>query len=325
MTPPSHPDREPAALRTSGLGPQRPPPVRRRRPDGRRSRPGAAGEPAEQFQAGGLLSDRVSNVLQRIETAKVGGLKLQPARIEVADRARRAPGAGRGDADRSGGFAPALGRCRASRNPRSEQLAGLSERGRRSGVGLHGFLHGGLLVDGGHRAATDIPPLVARMDFPPDWSILIIQPPGPKGRHGHDEIAAFAELPPFPERVTERLCRLVLLDILSAVAERDLTAFGAALSELQHHVGTAFAPAQGGVYASPAIRVADRRSRPARPRRRGAKLVGAFALRLRRPLSRSAASGRRLAPGSAWTAPARNPVGRKPVIRRERQPSLIAF
>src|SRR5208337_358349 len=56
--------------------------------------------------------------------------------------------------------------------------------------------------------------------------------------------------PPLPDRVTERLCRLVLLGILPAVVERDLLAFGAALDELQASIGAAFAPVQGSVYTS---------------------------------------------------------------------------
>jgi beta-RFAP synthase len=119
-------------------------------------------------------------------------------------------------------------------------------------VGLHGFARGGLIVDGGRASADDVPPLVARHDFPEEWSILLVRPPAaPAGRHGGGEIAAFAELPPMPERTSERLCRLVLLDLLSAVATRDLDAFGGAVSEIQREVGAAFAPAQGGVYASP--------------------------------------------------------------------------
>jgi len=56
-----------------------------------------------------------------------------------------------------------------------------------------------------------------------------------------------------PEAETDRLCRLVLLGILPAVVEHDLPAFGQALSELQHRVGAWFAPAQGGVFASPRV------------------------------------------------------------------------
>ncbi len=135
--------------------------------------------------------------------------------------------------------------------PSVESLAELSGRGRRSGIGLHGFVHGGLIVDGGRRDEAHPPPLVARIPFPDDWSILIVQPPGPRGRHGPDELQAFSDLPPLPNRITERLCRLVLLGILPAVVEhRDLPAFGAALGELQAHIGAAFAPVQGSAYAT---------------------------------------------------------------------------
>jgi beta-RFAP synthase len=50
--------------------------------------------------------------------------------------------------------------------------------------------------------------------------------------------------------VTDSLCRLVLLEILPAVIERDLESFGAALAELQARVGACFSSAQGGIYAS---------------------------------------------------------------------------
>ena len=43
----------------------------------------------------------------------------------------------------------------------------------------------------------------------------------------------------------------MLLGILPAVVERDFSAFGAALHELQLNVGAAFAPVQGGIYSSP--------------------------------------------------------------------------
>jgi beta-RFAP synthase len=90
---------------------------------------------------------------------------------------------------------------------------------------------------------------VSRLEFPSEWSILILIPDIEPGLHGGGEVRAFAELPAIPDRVTERLCRLVMLDLLPAVAERDLEAFGASLTELQIHVGRCFAPAQGGLFA----------------------------------------------------------------------------
>jgi len=132
-------------------------------------------------------------------------------------------------------------------------LAELTGRGLRSGIGLHGFDHGGLIVDGGRRTPNGIPPLLARLAFPAQWSILIILIGRTPGLHGAEETQAFTQLPPIPERLTDRLCRLVLLGLLPAVVEHDLDTFGAVLSELQRHVGHWFTPIQGGIYARPEL------------------------------------------------------------------------
>src|SRR5207245_240624 len=63
------------------------------------------------------------------------------------------------------------------------------------------------------------------------------------------EAAAFARLPPPDRREVERVAHLVLMQLLPAVAVADLTAFGAALTEVQRITGGWFAPAQGGVFA----------------------------------------------------------------------------
>jgi beta-RFAP synthase len=128
-------------------------------------------------------------------------------------------------------------------------LAKLSGRGQRSGVGLHGFARGGFIVDGGRRGGTELPPLLARLEFPREWSILIVIPGEAPGLHGPSEVNAFAQLPPIADTVTDHLCRLVLLGLMPAVLEADLETFGQTLSELQAHVGECFAPAQGGSYA----------------------------------------------------------------------------
>ena len=117
-----------------------------------------------------------------------------------------------------------------------------------------------MIVDGGHASDTraggapsdSIPPLLAQLDFPREWSILLVVP-ALAGLHGPDEIEAFRRLPPVPAAVCDRICRLVLLGLLPAVAGHDLARFGDALEELQGHVGRCFAPAQGGVYARPEL------------------------------------------------------------------------
>lgn len=136
------------------------------------------------------------------------------------------------------------------------QIAALTGRGGRSGIGVAAFDAGGLLIDGGRMTeATQapVPPLLARYDFPEDWRILLIFDKGFAGVHGKEEIEAFKTLPVFSEHLAAHLCRHVLMQAMPALVERDLNAFGQSIQMLQSHVGDYFAPAQGGRYASPKV------------------------------------------------------------------------
>lgn len=133
------------------------------------------------------------------------------------------------------------------------QLAELTGRGRRSGIGIAAFDYGGLLVDGGRVSSgsqASVPPLLARYNFPEDWSILLVFDANQAGVHGEQEKLAFNQLPVFSENLSAHLCRHVLMQALPAIVERDLTAFGQSIQVLQQHVGDHFAPVQGGRYAS---------------------------------------------------------------------------
>lgn len=125
-------------------------------------------------------------------------------------------------------------------------IAALTERGARSGIGIGAFAQGGLLVDGGRGANTVVPPVIARLDFPSQWRVLLIFDRVASGVHGGQEIEAFRTLPEFPAATAAELCRRVLMQALPAVAERNLPAFGAAVHEIQSQVGDYFAAAQGG-------------------------------------------------------------------------------
>lgn len=127
-------------------------------------------------------------------------------------------------------------------------------RGRRSALGIHGFQHGGFLVDGGRSAAGQIGPLVARADFPAEWRFLLVTPRGEDGLAGEAEADAFARLPGMPQSITDRLCRLVLMELLPSVLAADFHACGEALHAFNRVVGEYFAPVQGGVYRNPLMR-----------------------------------------------------------------------
>lgn len=130
------------------------------------------------------------------------------------------------------------------------ELARRVGRGRRSALGIHGFAHGGFLVEAGKRTPEAIAPLVARADFPEDWRLVLALPPGKPGLHSREEVQAFQQLPPQASAAlrTDTLCRLVLLGMLPALAERDLPAFAGALYEFNRTVGEAFAAVQGGAH-----------------------------------------------------------------------------
>jgi beta-RFAP synthase len=128
-------------------------------------------------------------------------------------------------------------------------------RGLRSAIGVHGFAHGGFLVEGGKRSPDTLSPLVARVPFPDAWRIVLILPSRDPGLHGTPEWEAFSRLAHHPpvHKQTEALCRLVLLGLLPALVEGHIATFGEALHDFNARSGEMFAPVQGGVYASPAV------------------------------------------------------------------------
>lgn len=141
-------------------------------------------------------------------------------------------------------------------NLSTHKIAELSGRGKRSGIGIAAFDHGGLLVDGGRALKGHLdaaPPLLARYEFPEEWRILLILDNAQPGVHGQQELLAFKALPVFSENLAAHLCRQVLMQAMPAIIEKDLTAFGQSIQVLQQHVGDYFAPIQGGRYASKAV------------------------------------------------------------------------
>lgn len=130
-------------------------------------------------------------------------------------------------------------------------LARAVGRAKRSAIGTWAFDGGGLVVDGGTRGDEDtVAPLIARLPFPPNWRCIVAVPDSAPAISGSAEAAAFAQLPPPPERDVERVAHLVLMALLPAIAEGDLRTFGGALTAIQAITGHWFAEVQGGTYAA---------------------------------------------------------------------------
>lgn len=134
------------------------------------------------------------------------------------------------------------------------QIAALTGRGRRSGVGIAGFDHGGLLIDGGPRSDGTPAALLSRLELPPAWRVLLVSDPAARGLCGHEEKAAIARLPALPREKAAAICHEVLMRLLPGAAGAEFAPFATGLTRMQRILGHHFAPAQGGrCFTSPAV------------------------------------------------------------------------
>jgi beta-RFAP synthase len=129
------------------------------------------------------------------------------------------------------------------------KLARLASRGRRSAIGIHGFAHGGLILDGGRAENAAIGELTARVDFPEAWRVLLVTPPRSSGLAGAAEVDAFAKLPAMPANLTDDLTRLATREILPSARAAKFREFSESLFEFGRRVGAYFEPVQGGDFA----------------------------------------------------------------------------
>lgn len=139
------------------------------------------------------------------------------------------------------------------------ELAAMMDRGRRSGIGIGVFEHGGFIVDGGRRLTAlgppsdhgSLPPTIVRLPFPREWTFVLAIPHVGRGLSGDAEVRAFRRLPANLGGGAGRLSRIILMQMLPALVERDAVAFGRSLTAVQRIVGSWFRAVQGGAFARP--------------------------------------------------------------------------
>jgi beta-RFAP synthase len=136
-----------------------------------------------------------------------------------------------------------------------EDLAIKLKRSRVSGIGTHGFLKGGFIVDGGHSIYKRewVPPLIYHQNFPEDWKFIVCIPELQKGFNGEKEQQAFERLDPPPAETVSAVSRILLMHMIPAVIERDIELFGNAMTLLDTMFGDYWKKIQGGTYSHPRI------------------------------------------------------------------------
>lgn len=198
-------------------------------------------EPAAEFRVSGIETARAA----RYAEAVIAAFDLPPQlhlTVEHAVPAHAGLGSGTQLALAVGGAIAAL----AGREASAAELAAMTGRGVRSGIGIAAFEQGGFLVDGGRGAASVVPPLLVRMAFPEHWRVVLVFDRAGDGLNGTAEAAAFRTLPALSAAAAGELARLTLVGLLPALAEQDFAPFARCLGRVQALVGDYFAPAQGG-------------------------------------------------------------------------------
>lgn len=134
-----------------------------------------------------------------------------------------------------------------------EEMSLTMGRGKRTGVGTAIFAQGGFVLDGGKKIksrANKLSPLIFRQPFPENWRFVVAIPKTYLGLSNHEETKAFEDLKPMPTEKVGKICRLILMKLLPALVEKDIKAFGEALTQVQVTIGENFASVQGGRFSN---------------------------------------------------------------------------
>ena len=193
--------------------------------------------------------DRAADMLESLRVRT--GLR-QPLHLHLAAVLPAHAGFGSGTQ-----LALAIGRAFArwhGLSPSTPEIAQWLGRGVRSGVGIAGFDQGGLLVDGGPSADGRPAPLLARVEMPQAWRIVLLQDERRNGLSGSREREAIAALAPLAQADAADICHQVLMRVLPGAACGDFGAFAAGITRVQQVLGAHFSAAQDGrAYASAAV------------------------------------------------------------------------
>ncbi len=202
---------------------------------------------SERLAATGPAADRAMDFARRF-AAYHHLAEEPPCRIEVVRLSRQHVGLGVGT---SLGMAVAAGLAAWLGLPPlpAEQLAARVGRGRRSAVGAHGFVHGGLIVEGGKSSAEEVSPLVARVELPGSWRFVLIIPAG-EGLSGNDEELAFRRLPAVSAEASAALREELLGRLLPGARSGDFDGFSESLYRFNRAAGECYAAYQAGPYAT---------------------------------------------------------------------------
>jgi predicted sugar kinase len=134
-------------------------------------------------------------------------------------------------------------------------LAGQAERGKRSYIGLQGFLRGGMVLDLGTQSSPEGTTIqrTSTVPFPSSWRVVLVCDRSYVGESGDKEVEMFHECAKQPNPFREPMLRAVSEELLPAMEAQDWSAASRAIGRYGAMAGEVFRPLQGGIYRSERI------------------------------------------------------------------------
>ncbi len=188
---------------------------------------------------------RIESVLNRWITAN-GNPGLPSIQIRLENQPRMHAGLGSGT-QIACATVSLLSNWSKTKSPIStESLAKITQRGKRSYVGLAGHRQGGFIVD--HGVATlGAERQINHFDMPQEWCVVLAKPLSTATISGVVENDYFGQSQ-FPNVYRESMWERIQNEIIPALNAGDLAHFGSALYEYGRDAGRVFAKVQGGIY-----------------------------------------------------------------------------
>jgi len=128
-----------------------------------------------------------------------------------------------------------------------------------SALGFYSFTKGGFIVDGGFKIEKKgemIPPLIFNHSIPGDWFFVVAIPQKPLPKilsikSKEEEI--LKSLEPMPKEFSDKVSRIVLMQMIPALVEEDIEVFGKAITSFNKALGEFWKEKQGGIYCDPIV------------------------------------------------------------------------
>ena len=132
-------------------------------------------------------------------------------------------------------------------------LASVTHRGRRSGIGIQSFKTGGFIIDGGKINEFSSPPTIFKSKWPESWKIILIFDKSFKGLSGVKEKEEFENILDISNKITNENCYNLVMKIMPGLVEKNFHLFCSGINTIQNNTSKMFFKSQGGKYSSKKI------------------------------------------------------------------------